>query len=656
MSDPTFVTFEGINGEARMQEHPELKLNDAEVLAELIPEKFAYPPEDFRRYGIVPNSSDARAANDTRMRALLNSDILGPIGRMKFVPEGGSATTYYFGDFFPSRDGIIFDGGFCTLDIQRTYVGTDDQTAFFYFVRNSGIENATINVDYDGSAGVHAGNVIRIGNREDNGAYFQFGLEDALAVPMGTITLRNLRISTNNPVNDGAILMLGGVRDLIMENVVISGGGACSYGFLYEFGTFSENGVPSDSGKWSTAHASNLIFRNVRVGNLATSFSEGAGIALGAAYNVVIENLHVDTAYNVLSVRTGESLFYLVAPYDEIGSKRCIVMKTIVGANITSNGIQLIGSESAGGGYLSAEIAALDAGLESAAQSDLGMFSLDGFAVQCDGDGVKVSGACDIRNGVTLGCASGISISDLCPRFNINNVECRDSTIEGIRADFDDASPIAPNRRKTGAIRNCKIVGSAGIGISLKNCEAVLVECNQIGYHTDYDPDSEATQTVGVNMGSNANGVILRGNFVSTSGGAAAYSKTSGPEGCTFVSGRGTKTLSGLLHYGGPPIQSNVTFSSSMTPDCMSGSEFVIAINASGAYTMNAPLNPMSGMRISFTLQNVSGGAAGAATWNAAFKMTAWTNPANGFSRSIAFRYDVSAWTEVSRTAADVPN
>lgn len=99
-----------------------------------------------------------------------------------------------------------------------------------------------------------------------------------------------------------------------------------------------------------------------------------------------------------------------------------------------------------------------------------------------------------------------------------------------------------------------------------------------------------------------------------------------------------------------------VTYSGSMTPDASLGNEFDITATNGTAFTINAPTNPTDGQRITITIRNTSGGALGAATWNAVFKMVAWANPANGFSRSIDFRYNGTNWVELMRGAADVAN
>lgn len=99
-----------------------------------------------------------------------------------------------------------------------------------------------------------------------------------------------------------------------------------------------------------------------------------------------------------------------------------------------------------------------------------------------------------------------------------------------------------------------------------------------------------------------------------------------------------------------------VTYSASMTPNCALGGFFTITATNATAFTINAPTSPLPNQRISINIINSSGGGLGAATWNAVFKLAAWTQPATGFSRVINFVYNGSQWVEESRTTADVPN
>jgi lysophospholipase L1-like esterase len=100
----------------------------------------------------------------------------------------------------------------------------------------------------------------------------------------------------------------------------------------------------------------------------------------------------------------------------------------------------------------------------------------------------------------------------------------------------------------------------------------------------------------------------------------------------------------------------NATNGGTVTPSAPIANAFVYTAGAGVAsFTVAAPLSPVTGQRISVRIKNASGGAT-AVTWNAAFKMATWTNPATGQSRSIDFVYDGTNWVEVGRTPADVPN
>lgn len=107
-----------------------------------------------------------------------------------------------------------------------------------------------------------------------------------------------------------------------------------------------------------------------------------------------------------------------------------------------------------------------------------------------------------------------------------------------------------------------------------------------------------------------------------------------------------------------PPLKiRSVTFSGSNNIQIASSADiFEFNYNAGGASNINAPTDPFTGKVITVKVKNTSGGAIGVITWNAVFKMSAFTNPANGFSRSVIFYYDGTNWIETHRTTADVPN
>lgn len=103
-----------------------------------------------------------------------------------------------------------------------------------------------------------------------------------------------------------------------------------------------------------------------------------------------------------------------------------------------------------------------------------------------------------------------------------------------------------------------------------------------------------------------------------------------------------------------PPF--GVTYSASMTWDARAADEFDITATNNTAFTINAPLNPTTGQVMTVMIRNASGGALGTATWNSVFKLFAWTQPNNGGSLSITFRFDGTNWVELYRGLTTVPN
>lgn len=102
--------------------------------------------------------------------------------------------------------------------------------------------------------------------------------------------------------------------------------------------------------------------------------------------------------------------------------------------------------------------------------------------------------------------------------------------------------------------------------------------------------------------------------------------------------------------------ETTIPYTASMTPNASIAEMFDIVATNATAFTINAPLSPMYGKSITLKIKNTSGGALGAVTWNAVFKMSVWTQPANGNSRSISFRFDSTNWIQTGQTGTDVPN
>lgn len=104
-----------------------------------------------------------------------------------------------------------------------------------------------------------------------------------------------------------------------------------------------------------------------------------------------------------------------------------------------------------------------------------------------------------------------------------------------------------------------------------------------------------------------------------------------------------------------PPPVATITYSASMTPNALMGNFQRITVTNGTAMTINAPSNPKNGQELTFDILNSSGGAMGAITWNAVFKLAgAFTNPASTKRRTIRYYYDGTNWVEINRAAADI--
>ena len=100
--------------------------------------------------------------------------------------------------------------------------------------------------------------------------------------------------------------------------------------------------------------------------------------------------------------------------------------------------------------------------------------------------------------------------------------------------------------------------------------------------------------------------------------------------------------------------QDTVTYSASITLRANLYDQHYILVTNGTAFTINAPTGPSAFQTIIIDIRNGSGGAMGAITWDATFKMAgAFINPANGKRRKIAFTYDGTNWIEDWRMAAD---
>lgn len=136
-----------------------------------------------------------------------------------------------------------------------------------------------------------------------------------------------------------------------------------------------------------------------------------------------------------------------------------------------------------------------------------------------------------------------------------------------------------------------------------------------------------------------------------------------------IVNGLPVPELFGGMVLNGPLVSAGASLSAGQTAlvqaatvaiNAANGTLQVLDLTTNVAFIMGAPTNPPSatqGQTLVLRVRNVSGGAHGAGTWNAAF-LTAGNVPAiaNGFSRAFEFRWNGTNWVETFRSAADIAN
>ena len=91
------------------------------------------------------------------------------------------------------------------------------------------------------------------------------------------------------------------------------------------------------------------------------------------------------------------------------------------------------------------------------------------------------------------------------------------------------------------------------------------------------------------------------------------------------------------------------TYGAAVDINLANGTIVTIVATNGVAFTINAPTNAKTGMQWVLAIRNSSGGALGAITFNAIFKLPAFTAPANGNQRSLYFYFDGTNHREVIR-------
>jgi len=632
---------------------PRFASTEAETRNALVPINEEFPPGDVRRYGIVANDATNASANTGALRKLV-APAGNYTGRISF-PNASGADVYHFDGVIAFHDDVRVDLLGSTLRFHKVSEPGDTNSGFIFALRNFELENGCVVVDYDMARGItSAGSAIHIGNRGSDSIHVAPTYDSQLSAPLGNVILRNLRI-VSNVANGNAIEMTGGLSGVTVENVWIEGAGRLTGGIYYEFG-WATAGVTNLR---ETSHAHNMRFINITVSNM--NAAAGAAVTLAGAYNCVIDGLHVIGAWAAFAGTPGEALnFRPWNPVDRVGAKRTIVLRNIVASQIAGTAITLTGAQRAKNGYLAQRA------LTPAAQTDLGDYYLDGFAIDgtSNGWGVLTSaGKVDIRNGRITGFQRGIVQTDDCTRIVIDSVDVIGCAQAGIQLGMSDTI-WSPPREMMGEIRNCYLAGNStriaggSPGIELNMCAGFLIEYNRIGYARIHDGQDEATQGNAIQLGAHCSRVLCLGNYVGgVSAGSFAYYRASNSEtrGNTIQLAGGNVTTSGSWE-GVTSRSQAVAFAASITFNATGSEQYDIDANNGEDFTVNAPANPVIDKAICITLRNSSKGALGRVIWDPVFKMAPWTNPASGHNRSITFRYDGAHWLQTGQTGVDIPN
>jgi hypothetical protein len=543
LSDPIKTFVEAIDANVQAAFTAIYGETDAETAPGVTVVNPQFPFGDLRRIGVVPNSEDAASANASAMAAYFDPTVAnGPRGNFYFPNTTGS-DTYYFDGMIPFRNGVHIDCRGCILDFEKTYASGDDQRAFFMAIKDFSMINFEMHIDYNGSAGVHAGNAFRFGNRNNQGPDFPFGMEEDLPYIMGDIRLASFKIVTNNPVNDGVILALGGPERVVIEDFDIDGGGASSYGILAETGNWSDNGVPSNSGKWSSSHPAHWRISRGRIVALDDSLTEGAGIGCIGMHSSLIEDIQVDTAYVAVESRPSESLFYRVAPKDS--QRTAMQYGNISGKNIANTGAVLVGASSSTS--LATELATLATDqLRRAAQINLITYVMTGFNFPDAAVGIAISGPTTLRRGEIRGYSSSGAIRVFPEAGPIDFFGIR--IFDGDGSAFDLANPRAISGSLTtisGRIEGCKVGGATGPGFAIADTDGLEVVNNDVGYATSLDDAAdESTMTQVVSVTTTAKNVTFKNNYATIIGAGPAYgNQGTSDRGCNIVSPRGASSF-----------------------------------------------------------------------------------------------------------------
>jgi hypothetical protein len=114
---------------------------------------------------------------------------------------------------------------------------------------------------------------------------------------------------------------------------------------------------------------------------------------------------------------------------------------------------------------------------------------------------------------------------------------------------------------------------------------------------------------------------------------------------------------------GGPTLKTRIvqsrrtglTYGTTIVVDTSKGDFFTLTVTDGVAFTISNPTLGVDTEEIAILIANGSGGAMGAVTFGANYKLAgAFVAPANGNRRMYKFRYDGANWYESHRSPADI--
>lgn len=515
-------------------------------------------PIDVRNVGLVANDASAATSNTTRLRSLLDPRTSGPGGLLVF-PNTTGKDVYHFNGVIPIRDGTHIDLMGSTARYAGAATAADVNSGLFFALRDFTCENGTIEVACDTTHATGSGHAIQIGARGTDSSHFTVW-DSQLPAAMGNILLSNLRISVRNTGSNMsgsvAIGILGGVQNLIAQNIVIEGNETLPAGIYYEFGWATDDRDPT---RRQTSHAHNMLFSNIVIRRLSKKGS--AAVGLTGAYGFTIDGLHVASATNALVCYPGESMFYRPwAGVDSAGAKHAMLVRNLVAQSLSSTAVVLTGAQTAAHSYMSSAVGRLERGRQYRAETDLGSFSLDGFAISdAAGWGIYTSaGRALIRNGTIERCQRGVVATDECTKLIVEGVDILDCEQQGVQLDIGIAMWNPPRAKKI-EIRDCYIAGNStaspghypGVQIG-GNTDSALIRNCRFGYEPAYSGVSETTQGHAVLVSSpQAANVICTANHVGGNAGNGSCAYCSAASGGASANGNTVEHATGITSCSG---------------------------------------------------------------------------------------------------------